>query len=94
MPAMRLNARLDDEAQKQVEYLKQATGQSVSAVVREAIAVYHVQVRSQQTRPPSRFLALAGTVRSGRSDIASNVKAVVADAIDAKFARSHPKRRA
>ncbi len=84
---MRLNARLDEEAQKQVEYLKQTTGQSVSAVVREAIAVYHVQVR-QQHAVPRRLLAMIGTGDSGRTDIASNVKKCVAEAIAAKHRRS------
>lgn len=70
---MRVNARLDEQTSQKIDYLTQATGQSVSHVVREAIAAYHVQVRGKQT-VPSRFLALAGKGDSGRSDIASNVK--------------------
>ncbi len=83
---MRLNARLDEDAQKQVEYLTLTTGQSISAVVREAIAVYHVQVQ-QQHAVPRRLLAMIGTGDSGRSDIASNVKRFVSDAIAAKHRR-------
>jgi hypothetical protein len=80
---MRVNARLDEQTSLKIEYLTQATGQSVSHVVREAIAVYHVQVRGKQS-VPSRFLALAGKGDSGRSDIASNVKEAYFDALMAK----------
>ena len=88
----RINARLDEEAQKQIEYLVQATGQSTSHVVRGAIAVYYAQVR--QNRPlPRRLLAMAGKYPSvdGRSDVASNYKQYVADAIEAKYASAHPR---
>ncbi len=84
---MRVNARLDGDTQQQITYLTQATGQSVSHVVREAIGVYHAQVRKEQPRPASKFLALAGTGDSGQTDIASNVKKYVGLAIEAKMAR-------
>jgi Ribbon-helix-helix protein, copG family len=84
---MRINARLDEATEKQLEYITQTTGQSVSHVVRESVAQYYAQVRRGQ--PPSRFLAMAmsGQWRSGYTDTASNVKAVVAEALDAKFPR-------
>ena len=82
---MRVNARVDEATQKQITYLTEATGQTVSDVLRDAIGVYHAQVQGR--RPASRFLALAGTGDSGRSDIASNVKEYVAQAIEAKMAR-------
>ncbi len=40
----RINARVDATTQQRLEELTLSTGQSVSHVVREAIAVYHVQV--------------------------------------------------
>lgn len=80
---MRVNARLDEATQQQLEYLTQATGQSVSHVVRESVAQYYAQVRRQ--RAPSRFLAMAGQWRSGHTDTASNVKAVLTEALQAKF---------
>ena len=80
---MRVNARLDEQTSQKIDYLTQATGQSVSHVVREAIAAYHVQVRGKQA-VPSRFLALAGKGDSGRSDIASIVKQAYFDALMAK----------
>jgi hypothetical protein len=86
---MRINARLDEETQAQLEYITLTTGQSTSHVVRESVAQYYVQVR-QGKRPPSRYLALMGTGNSGRTDVASNVKAHVAEALEKKFALSHP----
>jgi predicted transcriptional regulator len=80
---MRLNARLDDEAARQVSYLTSTTGRSVSHVVREAIAAYHAQVKGQRAMP-SRLLALAGTGDSGRSDMATRYKEHVVEAIAAK----------
>lgn len=80
---MRINARLDDDAARQVSYLTATTGHSVSHVVREAIAAYHAQVKGTRALP-SRVLALAGTGDSGRSDIAGNHKAHVAEAIAAR----------
>jgi len=80
---MRVNARLDEQTGKKIEYLTQATGQSVSYIVREAIAAYHAQVRGKQT-VPSRFLALAGKGDSGRSDIASTLQDEYAQALLAK----------
>ena len=85
---MRVNARIDEATQQQLDYLTQATGESVSHVVRESVAQYYAQVRGQ--RKPSRFLAMAGSWSSGRSDTASNVKAALIEALDAKFPQHRP----
>ena len=88
---MRVNARLDPEAQEQIRYLIETTGQGVSLVVREAVAHYYVHVRERERKKvPKRLLAMVGKYSSGRSDGATNYKAIVAEAIDAKFAASHP----
>ena len=87
---MRLNARLDDEANSNVEYLTQATGQSVSQVVREALARYRREVQPQ--RSTLRHFAQAignsgnsGSGGSGRSDLASNYKQIVGEIIETKL---------
>lgn len=82
---MRINARLDEATEKQLQYLTQTTGHSVSHVVRESVAQYYVQVKGQ--RQPSRFLALAtaGQWSSGRSDTSTNVRSVVLEALRAKY---------
>ena len=93
---MRIIARLPQQTAEQVEYLTAATGHTVSHVVREAIAVYHAQVRGGRKRGGSKFLALVGTGDSGHTDTASNYKALFAQYLDEKFERSHglaPKKR-
>jgi predicted DNA-binding protein len=87
----RVNARIDDATQERLNELILTTGQSVSHVVREAIAVYHVQMQKQ--RPlPRRLLAMAGTGRSqdGRSDVSVNYKRLYTEALEEKHALSQP----
>ena len=79
---MRVNARLDEATQQQLQYLTQTTGRSVSDVVRESVAQYYVQVRRQ--RGAGRFLALAGKGDSGRSEVASNIKAQLSEVLGHK----------
>jgi len=86
---MRVNARLDETTQQQLEYLTQVTGQSVSHVVRESVAQYYVQVRQQQ-RPPSKLLAMAGRWRRGHTDSSVRVKEIVAEAIEEKLGLRPP----
>jgi len=82
---MRVNARLDPEAQQQLEYLTETTGHGVSLVVREALAHYCMLVRDRERQNvPKRVLALAGKGDSGRSDIASNIKGAYLDSLIAK----------
>ena len=83
---MRVNARLDEESQRQIEYLVASTGESVSHVVRESVRLYYDQVRARQGGL-RHFSKLIGQGHSGRSDIASNYKQHVAEAIDAKYPR-------
>ena len=85
---MRVNARLDEATQQQLEYITQATGQSVSHVVRESVAQYYAQVRRQ--RGPSRLLAMAGKGDSGRSDVASTVKAQLSQILQARHRLTSP----
>lgn len=85
----RVNARIDDATQERLNELILTTGQSVSHVVREAIAVYHVQMR--KARPlPTALLSMVGKYESGHTDTATNYKAIVAKAIEDKYAQSHP----
>jgi hypothetical protein len=81
---MRINARLDEQTQAQLEYITLSTGSSTSHVVRESVAHYYVKVKQQQARP-SRLLAMVGTGDSGRTDIASNVKAHLTEILEKKL---------
>ncbi len=80
---MRVNARLDDESKQQIDYLTAATGMGVSQVLRESVALYYRQARASATGA-KHLLALVGKGQSGRSDIASDAKRHVADALSAK----------
>ena len=80
---MRINARLDEDTQRQIEYITATTGQSVSHVVRESLARYYVEIKAQQ-RPPMKFLALVGQGDSGCSDLATNYKQVLAESLATK----------
>ncbi len=81
---MRINARLDDETQAQLDYLVLSTGQSASHVVRESVAHYYAQVKQKQPRP-SRLLAMVGTGNSGRTDVSSNVKDHLTEILEKKL---------
>ncbi len=79
----RINARLDGEAQAQLDYLVRSTGQSVSHVVREAVARYHAQVKAQQGGL-RHFAQAIGRGDSGRSDIATRYKELLAESLARK----------
>ena len=87
----RINARVDDATQRRLDDLVLSTGQPISHVVREAIALYHVQI--ERARPKSKFLALVGKGDSGRSDVASNVKQHLTEILEAKFGLTPKTRR-
>ena len=79
---MRVNARVNETTQQQLDYLAQTTGATVSHILRESVAQYYDQVRSQ--RKPSRFLAMAGKGDSGLGDVASNIRAYVTESLERK----------
>ncbi len=81
----RVNARIDDHTEARIAWLTEVTGQSVSHVVREGVALYHAQVQARQAGP-RRLLALAGQGDSGCEDIASDTKRFLGAAIEAKLA--------
>ena len=83
---MRVNARLDEESQQQIEYLTATTGMAVSHVLRESVALYYRQVRTQRSGMKN-LSALIGRGESGRADIASDVKAH----LSAGYADKHPR---
>jgi predicted transcriptional regulator len=89
---MRVNARLDDETQRQLQYLIEATGSGVSDVLKASLAHYYQKVRADQ-RPRLRHLSASiGKVGSGRSDISARAKELLADAIGDKVTARQPRR--
>ena len=80
---MRINARLDEEAQQQIDYLTAATGQSVSHVVRESVARYYQAVRAEQGGL-RHFAQAIGAGDSGRTDTATRYKELLTESLAAK----------
>ena len=80
---MRVNARLDPEAEQQIDYLVAATGMGVSQVLRESVALYYRQARAG-VGGAKHLLALVGAGRSGRTDIASDAKRHLGESWSAK----------
>jgi len=61
---MRINARLDDDQSRKLEYLMRSTGARVSDIVKQAIEVLYE--REEQTRGrPEKLLSSCGFVGCG-----------------------------
>jgi hypothetical protein len=80
---MRVNARFEGEAEQQLNYLAEATGQGVSEVLRASVQHYYEQMRAQRNGLVH-FAAFVGRGRSGRGDVAGSYKARLAEGWGAK----------
>jgi len=81
---MRVNARLDDESQHQLEYLLEATGSGVSDVLKASLAHYYSAVRADRAPKLAYLLAFTAKSGSGRSDVSVRVKELLTDSTAAK----------
>lgn len=81
---MRVNARFEGVAEKQVEYLAASTGNKVSDVLRDSVDFYYRHLRAQSGQ--LKYLSnLIGKGDSGLSDISTNVKKYLTMALDEKY---------
>lgn len=80
---MRVNARFEGEAERQLNYLAEATGLGVSEVLRTSVQHYYEQMRARRAGL-THFAAFVGQGRSGRSDVAGSYKARLAEGWGAK----------
>jgi predicted transcriptional regulator len=82
---MRINARLDDEHTRKVEYLRAATGRTLTEVVKDAIDHYHAEVAAGSGRA-SAVLARTGFIGCGEADadLSADYKRRLSDSLDAK----------
>jgi hypothetical protein len=86
---MRVHARFEGEAEQQLSYLAEMTGQGISEVLRTSVQHYYDQVRARRSGL-THFSAFVGQGRSGRDDVASNYKALLAEGWGAKHqGRAH-----
>jgi hypothetical protein len=81
---MRVNARLDGESQRQLEYLMESTRSSVSDVMKASLAHYYSAVRANRAPQLTRLLASVSKSGSGRSDVSVRVKELLTDSTAAK----------
>lgn len=80
---MRVNARFEGDAEEQIAYLAHATGMGVSDVLRTSVQHYYDAVRAQRSGL-KHLSAFIGQGASGRSDVAGNYKAHLAEGWSAK----------
>jgi Arc/MetJ-type ribon-helix-helix transcriptional regulator len=71
---MRINARLDDSYTQKIDYLRQATGLSLSDVVRESVERYYRQIRAEAERQRDELDDLVGAFE-GQDDSPTNLAA-------------------
>jgi hypothetical protein len=81
---MRVNARLDPESQRQLEYLRETTGAGVSDVLKASLEHYYAAVRGQHRPKLANLRPFIGTQGSGRSDVSERAKDLLGDALAAK----------
>jgi hypothetical protein len=84
----RINARVDSETTRRLDELAAATGQSVSQVVREAIAVYHAQLEERQRPRPRHLLSMVGKYSSEHGDGSTRYKEIIGEVLEEKWART------
>jgi hypothetical protein len=82
---MRVNARLDAETQRQLEYLVEATGSGISDVLKASLQYYYSQVRASRAPRLARLGAYIGKQGSGRSDVATKTKEILTESFGAKM---------
>jgi hypothetical protein len=80
---MRVNARFEGEAERQLNELVEMTGLGVSEVLRASVQHYHDQMRAQRSGL-AHFAAFVGRGRSGRADVAGGYKARLTEGWAAK----------
>ena len=82
---MRVNARFEGVAEKQVEYLATVLDTSISEVLRLSVDQYYTALRGQNPRE-LRFLSKhIGKSDSGRSDLSVNYKAEFSKLLAEKY---------
>ena len=82
---MRINARLDDEQSRKLEYLRTVTGRTVSDLIKEALEHYYAEVTAKPVRAVEvlRRTGLIGCAE-GDPDLSSDYKRHLADSLAAK----------
>lgn len=82
---MRINARLDEDHRRKLEYLMRATGSRVSDIIKQAIDVLYERAEQAKGRP-ERLLTSSGFVGCGEGaeDLSVTYKDELTNSIKAK----------
>lgn len=83
---MRINARLDKESEKAIEFLRQATGLPVTEIVKHSLKLYVKELESDARAKNQQLLHELAGIAEGSSDGSETYKRDVRDYIDEKFA--------
>jgi Ribbon-helix-helix protein, copG family len=80
----RVNARLDSTQAGKLAYLSEATGQSASDVMREAVDRYYEQVKSEKGKDRRILNSLIGKYEGGPADLSENYKQYLTESLTKK----------
>ena len=81
---MRVNARLDDESERQMNFLVEATHLSVSDVIKASLACYYQAIRAARSTRLTHLRGFIGRQGSGRSDVSIRSKDLLAEGLSEK----------
>ena len=82
---MRINARLDETALKQLDYIHTTTRQNVTEIIRHSLDLYYQQLKNQKSNHLTELLAsdFIGCVE-GPDDLSSEYKSCLSDTLNDK----------
>lgn len=82
---MRINARLEGDSENTFHFIQEATGQSVTDIIKHALDLYQAELKtSAQTHNQLLLRELAG-IWQGPAEDSSNYKQDVRDFVDEKY---------
>jgi len=91
MNELRINARLDEQAANDLEFLKDSTNANNTEVLKAALRFYANSLRNEAQRSKQAMMD-SGLVDSfeGPEDLATNYKKYLTEAIDEKYSAKKP----
>lgn len=83
---MRINARLDEETERDLKFLQQTTNTTSTNIVKSALRFYAAHIR-QEAQQQKEALLKSGFIGSfqASSDLSENYKQYLQEVLDAKY---------
>jgi hypothetical protein len=78
---MRVNARLEGEYERQMEFLSHATGMGVTDVIKTSITRYYESLRGAERPRLQSLRGAAGKFGSGRQDVSVRAKELLTESL-------------